>query len=191
MQLTPEEVSTLVTQAAAGDKDAFHQLYEHYVQRIANFVFSMVRSREDTEDITQDAFVQAYHKLGSLKDPAKFEFWLYRIARNEIYQRFRRKKTDELPLENFDWQELTPVDRRPSPNPEGEYLRDELRDVVTLALNTLPPKLREVFILAIVHQKSYREIADIVGRSLLSVKTDIYRARIFAKDSIQHYLNRE
>jgi DNA-directed RNA polymerase specialized sigma24 family protein len=52
----------------------------------------------------------------------------------------------------------------------------------------LPPKQREVFVLAVIDQKRYAEIAEIVGRSLLSVKTDIFRARRFARSSLKGYL---
>jgi RNA polymerase sigma-70 factor (ECF subfamily) len=188
-ELNEAELIELVNTAKTGNREAFHRLYSVFLQRIFNFVLGMVRSREEAEDITQDAFVQAFHKLDGLKEPAKFEHWLYRIARNEIYQRFRRKKGDQVPLSDYDWQELAPAERgQPIHNPEDEFLRQELERVVKVALETLPTKLREVFILSVLHQKSYKEISQIVGRSLLSVKTDIYRARIFSKDSIKRYL---
>jgi DNA-directed RNA polymerase specialized sigma24 family protein len=55
-------------------------------------------------------------------------------------------------------------------------------------LNSLPPKLREVFVLAVIQEKSYAEIAEIVGRSLLAVKTDIFRARAIARKLLGKYL---
>jgi len=190
--LNEAAVPALVSAAANGDKEAARQLYLHFVQRIFNFIFSMVHSREDAEDITQDAFIQALHNLAAIKDPSKFEYWLYRIARNEIYQRYRRKKVDEVPLDDYYWQDLVPLEgRRQIQNPEDEYLQEELDKVVKTALQTLPPRLREVFILSVLHHKSYKDIAKIVGRSLLSVKTDIYRARVFSKDTIKRYLSRK
>jgi RNA polymerase sigma-70 factor (ECF subfamily) len=59
---------------------------------------------------------------------------------------------------------------------------------IRAVLSSLPPKQREVFILAVLDEKSYAEISDIVGRSLLSVKTDIFRARRFARKSLQQYI---
>jgi RNA polymerase sigma-70 factor (ECF subfamily) len=184
-----EAVTDLVRQATDGNREARQQLYHIFVQRIFNFVMGMVRVKEDAEDITQDSFVLALRNLSKLKEPARFEQWLYRIARNEVYQRYRRKKASHVPLDDNVQQQPPPSGKaRESGNPEEEVLRDELGRVVEQALQSLPPKLREVFILSVLHQKSYQEIAEIVGRSLLSVKTDIYRARVFAKDSIKRYL---
>jgi len=68
-----------------------------------------------------------------------------------------------------------------------------LAEALQSALNSLPLKLREVFILAVVEGMSYQEVSEIVGRSLLSVKTDIYRARLMAKEKLSRYvtLNRK
>ena len=190
-ELKEENVTDFVKRSAAGDVEAFHLLYSHFVQRIFNFVLGLMRVKEDAEDVTQDAFVQAFHNIRALKNPDKFEQWLYKIARNEVYQRFRRRKLEEISLEFDERRELNPVEQdKGSKNPEDVFLEDELGSVVDRALETLPVKLREVFILAVLHQKSYKEISDIVGRSLLSVKTDIYRARVFAKDSIRRYTTR-
>ena len=191
-ELNKAAIAALVQAAGSGDRDASHELYLYFVQRIYNFVLGMVRSREEAEDITQDAFVLAFNNLPSLKDPSKFEHWLYRIARNEIYQRFRKRRNEQVPLEDIQWQELTPATGQgPQTNPEDSVLQQELEVVVEQTLHSLPPKLREVFILSVLHRKSYKQISKIVGRSLLSVKTDIYRARVFAKDTIQRYLSTE
>ena len=88
------------TRAAAGDRETYHRLYLHFHARIFNFVFGLVRLKEEAEDITQDAFVQAFQNLQGLKNPERFEQWLYRIARNEVYQRFRKRKRVEIPLDD-------------------------------------------------------------------------------------------
>lgn len=188
-ELKEESLRVLVEQAASGNLDSYHALYQVFSRRIFNFVLCLTKSREDAEDLTQDAFIQAFHNLKSLKKPERFEQWLYRIARNAAYQRFRRRKGEEIPLEVHDRFESSPVERvRGIGNPEDEFLQEELSVVVEKALATLPVKLREAFMLSVLQGKSYKEIAEIVGRSLLAVKTDIYRARIFAKDMIKRYL---
>ena len=73
----------LIQKAAVGDGEARHELYEIFAQRIYNFILSMVKRREDAEDITQDTFVLAFRALHTLKESGRFEQWLYRIARNE------------------------------------------------------------------------------------------------------------
>jgi RNA polymerase sigma-70 factor (ECF subfamily) len=149
----------------------------------------MVDSREDAEDITQNVFLRAFHELKSLQDPARCEPWLYRIARNEVYQVFRKRHGEPGRHERAHDDEQIQIelpDRRPTP--QDAVLHDELGSRIRLVLRSLPPKLREVFVLAVIHEKSYAEISDIVGRSLLSVKTDIFRARSFARKTLGQYL---
>jgi len=81
---------------------------------------------------------------------------------------------------------MDPADRRPTP--QDRVLQTELGTTIRSVLLSLPPKLREVFVLAVIHEKSYTEISEIVGRSLLSVKTDIFRARQHARKVIGEYL---
>jgi len=152
----------------------------------------MVDSREEAEDLTQNVFLIVFHELRRLQDEKRFESWLYRIARNEVYQTFRRKRGkprmiesdrnprhDERPRRDF-------ADERA--NPQEQILIDELGTTIERALATLPPKLREVFVLAVMHEKSYSEISEIVGRSLFAVKTDIFRARSMARKTLGRYL---
>ncbi len=67
-------------------------------------------------------------------------------------------------------------------------LSGELNEVVAQALKSMPAKYRDVFVLAVFQKMSYEDITKVVGRSLLSVKTDIYRARLIAKDILGAYL---
>ena len=185
------EQADIIQRAKAGEVEAFRRIHEEYGRRILNFIYRMVDSREDAEDLAQNVFLRAFHELARLQDTERFESWLFRIARNEVYQTFRRKRSEpsrqEPPAgDSKDRLEFEPADRRPTP--QDRILHEELGARIARVLNALPPKLREVFVLAVIHEKSYAEISDIVGRSLLSVKTDIFRARSFARKSLGHYL---
>jgi len=180
----------IIRKARAGDLEAFHAIHEEYARRILNFIYRMVDNREDAEDLTQNVFLNAFHELKSLQDDGRFEPWLYRIARNEVYQAFRRRRgknqiidpTDGSPV--FESRRL--VDERPTP--QESMLQNELGMNIRRVLLSLPPKLREVFVLAVIHQMTYARISEIVGRSLLSVKTDIFRARSQARKALGQYL---
>lgn len=76
----------------------------------------------------------------------------------------------------------------PEKTPEGAALSKELRTVVQRVISELPEKYRQVFILSAVHQYSYETVAEIVGRSLPSVKSDIHRARVEVRDKVKKYL---
>jgi len=186
------EQAERIRRARAGDLEAFRQIHEEYGRRILNFIYRLVDVREDAEDLAQEVFLKAYAEIGRLQDTERFESWLYRIARNEVYQSYRKKRgqpeghdvdpedADE-PRPGTEW-----VDARPTP--QDEMLQGELGSRIRKVLASLPPKHREVFVLAVIEQKSYAEIAEIVGRSLLSVKTDIFRARSFARKALSRYL---
>jgi RNA polymerase sigma-70 factor, ECF subfamily len=180
----------IIRKARAGDLEAFHAIHEEYARRILNFIYRMVDNREDAEDLTQNVFLNAFHDLKSLQDDGRFEPWLYRIARNEVYQAFRRKRAKHQMLDPTDgspvFESRRLVDERPTP--QESILRHELGTTIRTVLLSLPPKLREVLVLAVIHQMSYAQISEIVGRSLLSVKTDIFRARSQARKALGQYL---
>lgn len=172
--------------------DAFRRIHEEYGRRILNFIYRLVDVREDAEDLAQNVFLKAYAEIGRLQEPDRFEPWLYRIARNEVYQKFRRRRAEpdghgsdpaarEGGNPDAGW-----ADRRPTP--QEQVLQGELGARIRRVLAALPPKHREVFVLAVIEEKSYAEISEIVGRSLLSVKTDIFRARSFARKELGRYL---
>ena len=182
----------IIRRASAGDFEAFRLIHEEYSRRIFNFVYRMVDSREDAEDISQNAFLRAFHEIGRLQDAGRFESWLYRIARNEVYQKFRKKRSEpptrdaSVAGRDGEPQKYELADQ--GPTPQDNILNEELGTAIRSVLALLPTKQREVFVLAVMDKKSYAEISDIVGRSLLSVKTDIFRARRFARKSLKRYL---
>jgi RNA polymerase sigma-70 factor (ECF subfamily) len=179
----------LVREARNGSQEAFKSIYECYGARIHNFLYRLLGSKDEAEDATQQTFLIALSRLGTLRDPDQLEPWIYRIARNEVYQKYRRKQVDSLEDDRSKpFAERTP-DPRLHGQPEKALLNEELALALQSALNNLPLKLREVFILAVVDGMSYQDISGIVGRSLLSVKTDIYRARLMAKEKLSRYRN--
>lgn len=152
-----------------GNTEAFGVLYDRYLDKIYRFVYYKTFTREAAEDITSDVFHKALRNSKSF-DPAKgsFSTWLYRIARNAVIDHYRTKKHD-VPLEDtFD----VGVDER---TPDA---LDAIADLgrVTEYLTTLTAKQREIIMLRIWEEKSYREIADIVGGTESSVKMAFSRS---------------
>lgn len=176
----------LVGEAKKGDRAAFQSIYEHYVRRIYNFLFRMVGSVDEAEDLAQQTFLVVLQQLENLRDVSQLESWIYRIARNEVYQRFRKKKPGSIEDEGIELHGIP--EGRAHGNPEKMVLDLELNQVIQDVLNALAPKLREVFVMGVIQEMSYEEVAGIVGRSISSVKTDIYRARMQIKDDLYRYL---
>ncbi len=181
-------ISRLIEEARAGSREAQQGIYELFAPRIFNFLARLSGSRQEAEDATQQTFLAVLQQLRTLRDPRQLESWIYRIARNEIYQKFRRKKSESLEDADLNSEVKRIEEERSHANPEKLLLNSELRDRLESALGRLPLKLREVFILAVIQGLAYQEISTIVGRSLLSVKTDIYRARLHLRADLGRYL---
>jgi RNA polymerase sigma-70 factor, ECF subfamily len=185
-----DELDAIVASAKEGDVPAFQKLYELFAKKILNYVFRMTGSREEAEDLMQDTFILAYRNLASLKENRKFQSWIFRIAQNNVYQKYRGKtlqfeSIDQEPAnEHSEIKRLATSDK----SPEKDILSNELQAVVQQVIEELPEKYRQVFVLSAIHKLSYQEISEIVGRSLASVKSDIHRARVEVRDKIKKYL---
>ncbi len=187
-EFTPEQLEALVNKAKTGDLPAFQELYSGYSKKILNYVYRMTGSRDEAEDLTQDTFILAYKNLESLKENSKFQSWLYRIAQNNVYQKYRNRSPRTESIEASDSE--SGVTEMPSSEktPEGKVLSRELERVINKVISELPEKYRQVFVLSAIHQYSYETIAEIVGRSLAAVKSDIHRARVEVRDKVKKYL---
>jgi len=185
----PERLDALVDAGKKGDVTAFSQLYALYGKKILNYIFRLTGSREEAEDLMQDTFVLAFRNLHSLKENAKFQSWLFRIAQNNVFQKYRGKlpQIESIDAEGPEESAITELASN-SKGPEEVVLSGELERVVQRVINELPEKYRQVFVLSAIQKMSYQEISDIVGRSLASVKSDIHRARVEVRDKIKEYL---
>ncbi len=178
-----------IKRAKRGDIGSYEKIYDQFARKVLNFIYRMVNSLEEAEDLTQETFVTVYQKLGSLKDNSKFEPWLFRIARNFVYQRYRSRSPVSVSVDALDedGQPLAQLmDERKTP--EESFQAGELEHVVEDVIDELPEKYREVFVLSAIQKLSYQQIAEIVGRSLPSVKTDIHRARLEVRKRVKEYL---
>jgi RNA polymerase sigma-70 factor, ECF subfamily len=178
-----------IKRAKKGDIGAYQKVYDLFARRVLNFIYRMVNSADEAEDLTQETFITVYQKLGLLKDNSKFEPWLFRIARNFVYQKYRTRAPATLSVDALDdngQPAAQLIDARK--NPDEALQAKELENVVQDVINRLPEKYREVFVLSAIRRLSYQEIAEIVGRSLPSVKTDIHRARLEVRKQVKDYL---
>ncbi len=163
-----KQLETIVFRCRNGEKAAFEELFELYQQRLKYFVRRLNGTGTSTDDIMQDIWTAVFRKIHKLKDIRSFQIWLYRIARNEIYSRFRQKqKFVQLPEEEHLHQ---------SCNDEPVFSADDAKRMHN-ALNKIKPYHREALILSFIEQMSYQSIADVIGCSIGTVRSRIFYAK--------------
>jgi len=193
-KVTDEE---LILQVQRGSRDAFNRIVSRYSGRITNFVFQIVRDREAAEDLAQETFVRVYLNSHRYRDVARFSTWIFTIAanlaKNELRNRNRRMT---LPLAEETGMDLESgtvsvvlEDTRRKPDEEAAV--GELRHDLARAIEKLPPKYREVFVLREVEGFSYHEIARMARLPKGTVKSRINRARLRFRDELERIRGRD
>ncbi len=185
----------LVRAAKGGDVSAFEQLVKRYDRNVFRIANHITHSREDAEDVVQEAFLKAYSNLEKFQEQSKFYTWLVRIAVNEALMKLRKRRPerfvsldedvktedDSLPREVADW----------SPNPEQLYNQEELRDILSRTIQGLPPTFRTVFVLRDVEGLSTEETAEALELSVPAVKSRLLRARLQLRERLNRYFQRK
>ena len=168
---SPElDEGTLIKRAIKRDREAFGALYDRHVSRVYRHIYFMVGNPPEAEDLTAQAFLQAWQAIERYQiRGAPFVSWLMRIAHNLGVSHLRsRKPSTELPE--------TLVDRSRDGNPDDVLQRQADRDRVREAILRLREEHRRVIILRFVEDLAYREVAEIVGKSVPAVRVIQHRA---------------
>ena len=181
----------LVHAARQGDVGAFEQL----LRRNQGMVFRVARhitgSREDAEEVVQEAFLKAFQNLERFEERSRFSTWVTRIAVNTALMRLRsRRGHATVPLQEEDSGDPSAfaeevVDWRP--DPEQTYSRNELRAILTRALAGLPQSYSTVFLLRDVEGFTTAETGEALGLSATAVKARLLRARLQLRQRLNPY----
>ncbi|HEX6268916.1 MAG TPA: RNA polymerase sigma factor [Anaerolineales bacterium] len=145
-------------------------------QRIFRYIVSMVRDTAEAEDLTQETFLRAYRRRGSLRDEGAQTAWLYRIATHVSLDRLRQSarrapRESEADLDKMD------VAEPDSPSLQKVIEQDEMSECVQGYLNRLSDSYRAVILLHDMHELTTPEIAHLLGESLATIKIRLHRAR--------------
>ncbi len=167
----------LVTQAAAGDQDAFDELVRRHRLRVFNLARVLVGDDGEAEDLAQETFVRVWRALGRFRGESTFRTWLYRVALNVIHTHLARKARWRS-VWGW-WPEAAPEAPPAEPQAGLAGLDTDLarRDLIDRALASLPTDLRVAVTLRDVEGLEYREIAEALGIPVGTVMSRIFRGR--------------
>jgi RNA polymerase sigma-70 factor (ECF subfamily) len=165
----------LITRSLAGDSSAFGTLVVRYQDRLFGSLARLLGSEEDARDAVQEAFVQAYLKLGTFRGTSAFYTWLYRVAFNQAMSDARRQRPTRSLDDERSERGREPVDGQAPP--DARLQLGERATLVQRALAALSAEYREVVVLREMDDCSYEEIADILEVPVGTVRSRLFRSR--------------
>lgn len=167
--------SALVRDYISGDERALEALINRHNQRISSFIYSKVLDRDITEDIFQDTFIKVINTLkkGTYSEEGKFLPWVMRIAHNLIIDHFRKNK--RMPkFEGSDDFNIFSVIGDDQLNVERQLIKDQIDSDLGMLIKELPDDQREVLVMRIYKDMSFKEISENTG---VSINTALGRMR--------------
>jgi RNA polymerase sigma-70 factor (ECF subfamily) len=162
----------LVVRCQAGDGAAFTELVERYHHRLRAFLRRMLGDAHAAEDAVQDAWLDAFRGVGRLHDPAAFEAWLFRVARDRAYRILRRKGLLIDPIAG-----AAQIPTNGDDSADHDLLMADEQQVVRAAVDRLPLEQREVLLLRFVEEMSYEQIAMATGCEVGTVRSRLHYAK--------------
>lgn len=163
-----------IASVAAGDAEAWGELYQQYAPAIFRFCRRAMPTREDAEDATMDIFVKVREKLGQYDSRRSFSAWLYTVAANHCWDLLRRRKGRQ-DLETGEVESL-PLER-PDSNQLEQMIEQRTTQDVRRALEQLPARARMALVLRYYAEMGYDDIAETLGIRRTFVGVVLLRAR--------------
>jgi RNA polymerase sigma-70 factor (ECF subfamily) len=174
--------SDLIAGCLGGDRKMQHELYQRYAPKMFGVCLRYAGNTEEAEDILQEGFIKVFNKMSSYRGEGSFEGWIRRIFVNTAIEHFRKKTY------------LQPITEQEETSIEGKYLSvlDDLaeKDIVSL-VQQLSPGYRTVFNMYVVEGYTHKQIADILGISEGTSKSQLSRAKLILQDLVKKHIDRE
>jgi RNA polymerase sigma-70 factor (ECF subfamily) len=180
------DLENWVSQVRSGDHEAFHAVFQRYSKPVLSFVYNLLGDRARAEEATQETFIRAYRKVGTMSGGTQLSTWLFGIARNVVRETIREKYKDRARV-SMD-EDFSGKLRDTRSSPDDQIMASELHGKIHDALGALSEDCQVVFVLKILMSMRYDEISKITGSSIGKLKTDLHRARIEMRQRLQPYL---
>ena len=177
--------SLLIQKAKEGNEGAFNFLMNKYYPRVYASLFSFTKSKEDSEDLTQQTFVKVWQQIKSFRGDSAFFTWVYRIAinlaKNYVASSGYKKQKVNSSIDQLE------IDISSNENIESMLIHSQSVDDIKDFINTMPEALKTAFTLRESEGKSYEEISIITETPIGTVRSRIFRAR----ESIVNFMKKE
>ncbi|MES2464311.1 MAG: sigma-70 family RNA polymerase sigma factor [Armatimonadota bacterium] len=172
----------LVKRFRDGDARAMETLFDLYADRALGLAVRLTETREDAEEVAQEAFVRAFREARQFRgDLTSFGPWLFSIVRNQAMDKRRQLRLPTLSLSAPETEDIP--DRR-SPDIPTQVERRAEKSTLLKALDSLPEEWRMVLTLCDLEEVSHAQAAEAMGRSLPATKSLLYRARRGLRDCL-------
>ena len=177
--------SLLIQKAKEGNEGAFNFLMNKYYPRVYASLFSFTKSKEDSEDLTQQTFVKVWQQIKSFRGDSAFFTWVYRIAinlaKNYVASSGYKKQKVNSSIDQLE------IDISSNENIESMLIHSQSIEDIRDFINTMPEALKTAFTLRESDGKSYEEISIITETPIGTVRSRIFRAR----ESIVNFMKKE
>jgi len=191
-RLEADEDLAIVQKVQAGDVDAFDALILKYRERVYSIIYNLTSNREDASDLAQETFIKAFQSINRFKGKSSFFTWLYRIALNTSLTHLRKNKLRRF----FSFEKMVEEDHtegftenlKTESDSDKAALMTELQETLNDAFQKLSVKHRTVITLFEIDGLSHKEIADIVGTSIGTVRSRLHYAKQFLQGELKDYI---
>jgi RNA polymerase sigma factor (sigma-70 family) len=169
-----EQQPELLEQFARGDLEAFETLFRRFQGEVFGWIVRIVRDPGTAEDLTVETFWRIYRARARFDAKRSFGAWARRIATNAALDHMKTARQETILLD--DSAAITPVD---------PGVQQDIRERTQLAFRQLPAKLQVTATLALIEERPYKEIADLLGTSEGAVKTRVFRAQRLLRENLK------
>jgi RNA polymerase sigma-70 factor, ECF subfamily len=181
-KLTEQEA---IDRAKQGDAGAFEYLYDLHKRRVYSLCLRMTGNTAAAEDLTQEAFLQLFRKIGTFRGESAFSTWLHRMAVNVVLMQLRKKNLPVVPIDETSEGEEEGTIRKEPGAPDSRLAGSIDRLHLQRAVDELPPGYRTIFVLHDVEGYEHNEIAEMIGCSIGNSKSQLHKARMKLRDLLR------
>ena len=182
----------LAARTASGDEEAFEALMRRFNQKLFRVARSILKNDADAEDALQEAYLQAYRRMGDFRGESQLGTWLTRVVINQSLMRLRAGKRDRviLPFTQPDGSDMDLTEEiadEGAESPPDATFRAEIRRMLEHHIDALPLPMRTVLVMRDVEDMSVQETADSLGIPSATVRTRLFRARAMLRDRLARH----